>query len=38
MRVSSPAEARNGFIAAALSLPLAIVGAALSLGVFGTVV
>ena len=38
MRVSSPTEARNGFIAAALSLPLAIVGAAMALGVFGTVV
>lgn len=38
MRVSSPNEARQGFIAAALSLPLAVFGAALSLGVFGSVV
>ena len=38
MRVSSPSEARTGLIATALSLPLAIVGAALPLGLFGTVV
>ncbi len=38
MRVSSPTEARSSFIATALSLPLAIVGAALTVGLFGTVV
>ena len=38
MRVSSQAEARQGFIAAALSLPLAVIGAAVSIGIFGTVV
>lgn len=38
MRVSSPTEARTSFIATALSLPLAVVGAALTLGLFGTVV
>jgi hypothetical protein len=38
MRVSSPNEARQGFIAAALSVPLAVFGAALSLGIFGSVV
>ncbi len=38
MRVSSPTEARQGFIAAALSLPLAVIGAAVSIGVFGSVV
>lgn len=38
MRVSSPTEARQSFFAVALSLPLAIVGAALSLGMFGTIV
>ena len=38
MRVSSPTEARQSFIAAALSLPLAVVGAAVSIGLFGTVV
>lgn len=38
MRVSSQNEARQGFIAAALSVPLAVFGAALSLGLFGSVV
>ncbi len=38
MRVSSPNEARQGFIAVALSVPLAVFGAALSLGIFGSVV
>ncbi len=38
MRVSSPTEAHTSFLATALSLPLAIVGAALTLGLFGTVV
>lgn len=38
MRVSSPTEARQGFIAAALSVPLAVFGAAISIGLFGTVV
>ncbi len=38
MRVSSPSEARSGFIASALSVPLAVFGAALTLGLFGTVV
>ena len=38
MRVSSQTEARQGFIAAALSLPLAVIGAAVSIGIFGTVV
>lgn len=38
MRVSSPTEARQGFFAAALSLPLAIFGAAISVGLFGSVV
>ncbi len=38
MRISSHTEARQGFIASALSLPLAVFGAALTLGLFGTVV
>lgn len=38
MRVSSPTEARQGFVAAMLSLPLAVIGAALSVGIFGSVV
>jgi hypothetical protein len=38
MRVSSHNEARQGFLAAALSVPLAVVGAVLSVGLFGTVV
>lgn len=38
MRVSSPSEARTSFIASALSLPLAVAGAVLTLGLFGTVV
>lgn len=38
MRVSSPIEARTSFIASAVSLPLAVFGAALTLGIFGTVV
>jgi hypothetical protein len=38
MRVSSPTEARTNFIATALSLPLAIMGAVLTLGLFGSVV
>ena len=38
MRVSSPTEARTSFIATALSLPLAVLGAALTLGIFGSVV
>lgn len=38
MRVSSPTEARQGFIAAALSFPLAVIGAAVSIGLFGSVV
>jgi hypothetical protein len=38
MRVSSPNEAQTSFIASALSVPLAVFGAALTLGLFGTVV
>lgn len=38
MRVSSPTEAHTSFIATALSLPLAMFGAALTLGIFGSVV
>lgn len=38
MRVSSPTEAHTSFIATALSLPLAVFGAALTLGIFGSVV
>lgn len=38
MRVSSPSEAQTSFIASAISLPLAVFGAALTLGLFGTVV
>mgnify|MGYP001800889613 CR=1 FL=1 len=38
MRVSSPSEARTSFIATALSLPLAVLGAMLTLGIFGSVV
>ena len=38
MRVSSPTEARQSLLAAALSVPLAIVGAAVSVGLFGTIV
>ena len=38
MRVSSPAEARVSFIASALSFPLAVAGAVLPLGLFGTIV
>jgi len=38
MRVSSPTEARTNFIASAVSLPLAMLGAVLTLGLFGTVV
>ena len=38
MRTSSQNEARQGFLAAALSVPLAVFGAALSVGLFGTVV
>lgn len=38
MRVSSPTEARTSFIASALSLPLAIAGVVLTLGLFGTIV
>ncbi len=38
MRVSSPTEAHTSFLATALSLPLAVVSAALTLGLFGTVV
>lgn len=38
MRVSSPTEAHTSFIATALSLPLALVGAALTIGLFGSVV
>lgn len=38
MRVSSPTEARSGFIATALSLPLALLGAGLTLALFGTIV
>ena len=38
MRVSSPAEARTSLIATALSLPLAVFGAVLTLGLFGSVV
>ncbi len=38
MRVSSPTEARQGFIAAALALPLTLIGAAMTLGLFGSVV
>jgi hypothetical protein len=38
MRVSSQTEARTNLIATALSLPLAIFGAVLTLGLFGSVV
>ncbi len=38
MRVSSHNEARQGYLAAALSVPLAVLGAALSIGLFGTVI
>jgi hypothetical protein len=38
MRVSSQTEARTSLIATALSLPLALVGAVLTLGLFGSVV
>lgn len=38
MRVSSPTEARTSFIATAVSLPLAVIGAVVTLGLFGTVV
>lgn len=38
MRVSSQSEARTSLIATALSLPLAIFGAVLTLGLFGSVV
>ncbi len=38
MRVSSQAEARTSLIATALSLPLAVFGAVLTLGLFGSVV
>lgn len=38
MRVSSPTEAHTSFIASAISLPLAVFGAVLTLGIFGTVV
>ena len=38
MRVSSPSEARTSLIATALSLPLAVLGAVLTLGIFGSVV
>ena len=38
MRVSSPSEAQTSFIASALSVPLAVFGAALTLGLFGSVV
>ena len=38
MRVSSQTEARQGFIATALSLPLAVFAAAATIGLFGTVV
>ncbi len=38
MRVSSPTEARQGFIAAALAVPFSIVGAVLTIGLFGAVV
>jgi len=38
MRVSSPTEAHTSFFATAISIPLAVFGAALTLGLFGTVV
>jgi len=38
MRISSQAEARTNVIATALSLPLAFIGAVLTLGLFGSVV
>jgi len=38
MRVSSPTEAHTSFLATALSFPLAMFGAALTLGLFGSVV
>ena len=38
MRVSSPTEARNGLIAAALSLPLTLIGVAASLALAGFIV
>jgi hypothetical protein len=38
MRVSSPTEARQGFIAAALAVPFSLIGAVLTVGLFGAVV
>ena len=38
MRVSSPTETRQAVIAAAFALPLSLLGAVLTVGLFGVVV
>ncbi len=38
MHISSPTEARQAVIAAALTVPLSLFAAALTLGFFGTIV